>query len=70
MRRSNHPQHHPNLSARACIEGNHLAGVLTGGSRPRINNPNYEVKEQFQPTVKQPLRRHHIHARSAKGPIK
>ena len=53
-----------------CYPEKHIAGVLKGGKRPRYNNPNYEIVEQYQPTPDKPMRRHHIRATHMRGAIK
>jgi hypothetical protein len=56
--------------AHICYPEKHIKGALSGGTLPQFNNPNYQVKEQFQPTGAHPLRRHHLRASYTRGHVK
>jgi hypothetical protein len=59
----------PRGSGRAhiCYPEKHLAGWNTGGKRPQINNPHYEVHHQDEPTPEDPRRQHAKLAEGKKG---
>jgi hypothetical protein len=52
-------KHKGNGRAHICYPEKHTAGILKGGTLPSINNPNYEVRHQGEPTIAHPTRKRH-----------